>query len=74
MKELNGFNKFIVYWGCGCLVSLQAIKEIGSKSENKNECILCKTVVQNPSDIINLNMTDDEKASRYKQLLNENSK
>ena len=71
MKELNGYNKFIVYWTCGCIVSLAAQKEIGSAKSGKNECILCQTQVSGPDDIIDLNLTNEEKAIKYKKLVEE---
>lgn len=73
MKELNGFNKFIVYWGCGCIVSRQARQEIGSK-DDENQCILCQATVNSPHDIIDLNMTDEEKALKYRKMMEENVK
>ncbi|PVU88511.1 hypothetical protein BB560_006367, partial [Smittium megazygosporum] len=35
-KEMNGRNRFIANWNCGCVVSEEAIKSVGSE-----ECLNC---------------------------------
>ena len=70
-KELNGFNKFLAYWECGCVVSLSAVKEIQS-STNKNICVMCETGPKSDSstdNVIDLNLSDQEKSDLYKILV-----
>ena len=66
-KEYNGFNKFLAYWDCGCIVSADAEKEIRTLTKLKEEfCIVCEKSV---SEVIDLNMSDDAKNIKYEELV-----
>ena len=79
----------MAYWECGCIVSLDADKEIRSATKLKAEiCVVCETVPKHInleiqwhinedtklksddlSNVIDLNMSDDDKKKKYQELV-----
>ena len=49
--ELNGFHPFMAVWGCGCVFSEDAFKEL----KVCDTCINCGAKIEKKSDIISLN-------------------
>ena len=65
--EFNGLNKFYALWSCGCVFSEKALLELGSTSKN---CLNCNRLYK-ASDLINLNMTNEERQVLQKKLIAE---
>jgi hypothetical protein len=54
--EFNGFHPFQMVWGCGCVFSQQAAKEL----KLTDKCLVCGEKIENPAtSIISLNQTPD---------------
>ena len=66
----------MAYWECGCVVSVQAVKEIQSVSKlAKNVCVVCETEpIKDGENVIDLNMTDEEKLQKYEELVEKSLK
>lgn len=86
--EYTGFNKFYVSWACGCLVSENAIKELGSSQITK-ECLVCQRKLEETSFfknggdklgimkygyMVQINPSDEKKTEIQSKLLQEKSK
>ena len=65
-NEYNGLNKFVLVWGCGCMVSEKAMQE--TKDIVKGKCIACGNPYK-PGDIISLNLTQAEQEKIKKEIL-----
>ena len=52
-RELNGFHPFLAVWGCGCVISDEAAKEL----KISDTCINCGLHINKKSDIISLNQS-----------------
>jgi hypothetical protein len=63
--EMNGFNHFLMLWGCGCIFSEEAAKELGGL---KDQCISCGSKIESKSDIVSLNQTPDEQLQFLKEF------
>ncbi|CAG9313588.1 unnamed protein product [Blepharisma stoltei] len=59
--ELNGSNRFIINWNCGCVMSEASLKEIPSKN-----CLVCGEPI---AETISLNQSEEEQRSKRKSLV-----
>ncbi len=51
-REMNGFHPFVVLWGCGCVLSEEACKEL----KMTDTCLSCgQEIKDKQNDIISLN-------------------
>lgn len=54
--EFHGFNRFVMVWTCGCVISEEAIKEL----KMSDKCLSCGTDIDKKNDLISLNQTPEE--------------
>jgi hypothetical protein len=54
--EFNGFNKFLMVWDCGCVISEESALELKLSST----CVSCGTPISKKTDIITLNQSKEE--------------
>ncbi|OMH81571.1 Protein RTF2-like protein [Zancudomyces culisetae] len=62
-KEMNGKNKFVFLWTCGCVLSEDSLKIM-----TDNLCLNCSTPISNPDDIIQINPRNDQLISVIEQM------
>ena len=67
MIEFSGINKFFFLWKCGCVMSKNAIDEIGMK----DKCIVCGEYCNKEKDLISLNYTKEEKEKIKQEIMKE---
>ena len=67
MIEFSGINKFFFLWKCGCVMSKNAIDEIGMK----DKCIVCGEYCNKEQDLISLNYTKEEKEKIKQEIMKE---
>lgn len=58
--EMNGSNKFVINWNCGCVFSEDSLREIPSKT-----CLICN---QEITETVHLNQTESEQRIKRKIL------
>lgn len=63
-RDFNGFNKFLMNWGCGCVFSEEAATEL----KMTDKCLVCGESVENKADTISLNQTPEEQQVFLKQF------
>jgi hypothetical protein len=63
-------SRFYFLWKCGCVISKKAIEELNMKKA----CIVCGEKVNMPSDLVNLNMSKEDKENLYNTLTSEKTK
>jgi len=61
MLEFNGMNTFFFLWKCGCVFSRKASEELNLKES----CIVCGEKINISTDLINMNMSKEEKENLY---------
>lgn len=65
MKEMNGHQRFIFFWTCGCVMSEQALKEMPSDGT----CLVCGKAYDKEQDVYPLNPKPEEAAILQERLL-----
>lgn len=58
-RELNGFHPFLAVWGCGCVLSEEAAKEL----KISDTCIHCGSQIEKKTDIISLCQSIEQQAA-----------
>ena len=46
MTVFNGMNKFVCFWDCGCIVSVQAFELLKKTMEGAKKCLNCDAEIQ----------------------------
>ena len=57
-REMNGFHPFVIIWGCGCLISEEACKEL----KIADACLSCSHKISNSAEIVSLNQSPEQQA------------
>ena len=68
----NGFSKFLFNWNCGCIYSKQSsdeLKNLDGEISSSQTCVVCNQPFASASDIIDLNLTEDQKQKKYEELV-----
>ena len=55
-REMNGFHPFVIIWGCGCLISEEACKEL----KIADACLSCSHKITNAAEIVSLNQSPEQ--------------
>lgn len=63
-RDFNGFHKFVIVWGCGCVLSEEAAKEL----KMTDKCLVCGESIENKSDIVSLHQSVEEQEYYLKTL------
>jgi hypothetical protein len=65
--EMNGLNRFVLLWKCGCIFSEKMLSTL--KFQEKR-CLVCNTPFKK-EDIVSLNLGNEEKEKLRKELVGE---
>lgn len=63
--ELNGLNRFLFLWKCGCVFSEKALEQI---KDGEKKCLIC-TKPYSSDEVISLNYTEEEQFRMQREII-----